>query len=198
MRADFRTTLRFWSDRGVDGFRVDVAPRAGRRTSASRCGTSARSRRTPRGRPRRPASPGWPPLLRPRRGPRDLPRLAPQCLRHLHAARMAVAEAWVPAARRALRPPRRTRPGLQLRVPGGTVGTPDELREVITGSLAAARAAGASATWVLSNHDVVRHASRLMLPTGTDPFPPGCFVRRPYATRRLRRPVCAAPAPRPC
>lgn len=25
IRADFRTTLRFWSDRGVDGFRVDVA-----------------------------------------------------------------------------------------------------------------------------------------------------------------------------
>ncbi|BFO13757.1 hypothetical protein SHKM778_01450 [Streptomyces sp. KM77-8] len=25
VRADARTTLRFWSDRGVDGFRVDVA-----------------------------------------------------------------------------------------------------------------------------------------------------------------------------
>lgn len=25
IRADFRTTLRFWSDRGVDGFRIDVA-----------------------------------------------------------------------------------------------------------------------------------------------------------------------------
>ena len=25
VRADFRTTVRFWSDRGVDGFRIDVA-----------------------------------------------------------------------------------------------------------------------------------------------------------------------------
>ena len=25
MREDFRTTLRFWADRGVDGYRVDVA-----------------------------------------------------------------------------------------------------------------------------------------------------------------------------
>ena len=25
IRDDFLTTLRFWSDRGVDGFRVDVA-----------------------------------------------------------------------------------------------------------------------------------------------------------------------------
>ena len=25
MRDDFRATLRFWADRGVDGFRVDVA-----------------------------------------------------------------------------------------------------------------------------------------------------------------------------
>src|SRR5690606_18521544 len=44
----------------------------------------------------------------------------------------------------------------------------DALRKVITDSLATARGAGASATWVLSNHDVVRHASRLMLPPGTD------------------------------
>ena len=58
VREDFRTTLRFWADRGVDGFRVDVAhglvkdlsdpvrPVAGhrddaaRRTAATRCGTA--------------------------------------------------------------------------------------------------------------------------------------------------------------
>ncbi|WP_234436095.1 DUF3459 domain-containing protein [Streptomyces sp. NRRL S-813] len=43
------------------------------------------------------------------------------------------------------------------------------LRRVIDTSLAASRAVGAAPTWVLSNHDVVRHASRLALPPGTDP-----------------------------
>jgi alpha-glucosidase len=82
---------------------------------------------------------------------------------------MAVAEAWVPGERRVLY----ARPDElgqafnfeYLRAPwdGGA------LREVITASLDQARAAGASATWVLSNHDVIRHATRLALPPGADP-----------------------------
>ena len=39
---------------------------------------------------------------------------------------------------------------------------------MITFCLAEADKAGSSSTWVLSNHDVVRHASRYALPTGTD------------------------------
>ena len=69
VRDDFLTTLRFWSDRGVDGFRVDVAhalvkdlseplPRQGRRwrrrrdgrTAPTRSGTGTRcTRSTPSG-----------------------------------------------------------------------------------------------------------------------------------------------------
>ena len=41
-------------------------------------------------------------------------------------------------------------------------------RRSIENSLERARAAGASSTWVLSNHDLVRHASRFGLPAGTD------------------------------
>jgi alpha-glucosidase len=41
-----------------------------------------------------------------------------------------------------------------------------DLRRVIRDSLAAADSVGAPSTWVLSNHDVVRHASRLGLPVG--------------------------------
>lgn len=42
----------------------------------------------------------------------------------------------------------------------------DELREVVDASLAAMRPVGAPATWVLSNHDVTRHATRFANPPG--------------------------------
>lgn len=44
----------------------------------------------------------------------------------------------------------------------------DSLREVIDISLVEASAVGALPTWVLSNHDVVRPATRYALPVGTD------------------------------
>jgi alpha-glucosidase len=42
-----------------------------------------------------------------------------------------------------------------------------ELRTVIDESIAAFGAVGAPSTWVLSNHDVIRHATRLSLDEGT-------------------------------
>jgi alpha-glucosidase len=42
-----------------------------------------------------------------------------------------------------------------------------QLREVIEASLRSDDTVGAPSTWVLSNHDVVRHVSRLGLPVGT-------------------------------
>ncbi|MEU5040725.1 glycoside hydrolase family 13 protein [Streptomyces griseorubiginosus] len=165
VREDFRTTLRFWSDRGVDGFRVDVAHALVKD------------------------------LTEPLRDLGDLPGVAEEALDRLPPGshpywdrdevheiyrdwrtildsytppRTAVAEAWVPGARRALYA-RADELGQAfnfeyLQAPWDA----DALRQVITDSLATARAAHASATWVLSNHDVVRHASRLVLPPGTD------------------------------
>ncbi|MFF4632990.1 glycoside hydrolase family 13 protein [Streptomyces griseorubiginosus] len=165
VREDFRTTLRFWSDRGVDGFRVDVAHALVKD------------------------------LTEPLRDLGDLPGVAEEALDHLPPGshpywdrdevheiyrdwrtildsytppRTAVAEAWVPGARRALYA-RADELGQAFNFE--YLQTPwdaDALRQVITDSLATARAAHASATWVLSNHDVVRHASRLVLPSGTD------------------------------
>jgi alpha-glucosidase len=43
----------------------------------------------------------------------------------------------------------------------------EEFKEIITRNLAEAAATGASSTWVFSNHDVVRHATRYGLPKGT-------------------------------
>ena len=61
---------------------------------------------------------------------------------------------------------RRAPPVVQLRLPDGP-WIASELRAEIDGSLDAVASYDAPQTWVLSNHDVVRHASRL----GYDPVP---------------------------
>ena len=104
--------------------------------------------------------------------------------------RILCAEAWVqPAgARGPLRARRRDAPGVQLRLPGGASGRAADLRAVIESSLAANDAVGAPTTWVLSNHDVVRHASRLGLPVGTRrPNGIGAGDPQPDAELGLRR-----------
>ncbi|MFD4502811.1 alpha-amylase family glycosyl hydrolase [Streptomyces sp. NPDC058457] len=165
VRADFRTTLRFWSDRGVDGFRVDVAHALVKDLAEplrdvaelGPTGEEALERVVPG------THPYWD-----RDEVHEIYRDWRKIFDGYSPPRTAVAEAWVPDARRALY----ARPDeLGQAFNFEYLQTPwdaEALREVITGSLATARAAGASATWVLSNHDVVRHASRLMLPPGTD------------------------------
>ncbi|MDO0913311.1 glycoside hydrolase family 13 protein [Streptomyces sp. DT2A-34] len=166
VRADFRTTLRFWSDRGVDGFRVDVAHALAKDLSEPLrdLGAPELSREE--------ALPAFPPGTHPfydRDEVHEIYRDWRKILDAYRPPRMAVAKAWVnPSSRRALY----ARPdelGQAFNFEYLQAGWDAEaLKRVITDSLATARAAGASATWVLSNHDVVRHPSRLMLPPGTD------------------------------
>jgi alpha-glucosidase len=166
VRADFRTTLKFWCDRGVDGFRVDVAhalvkdlTEPLRDLGAPELSSEA-------------ALTGFAPGTHPFYDRDDVHEVYRDWRKILDAyspPRMAVAEAWVPGARRALYArPDELGQAFNFEYLQGRWDA-DELREIIAGSLADAHAAGASATWVLSNHDVVRHASRLVLPPGTDP-----------------------------
>ncbi|MFI8307596.1 glycoside hydrolase family 13 protein [Streptomyces sp. NPDC085927] len=165
VRADFRTTLRFWSDRGVDGFRIDVAHALAKDLSEPLrdLGTPERSGEA--------ALTGFAPGTHPffdRDEVHEIYRDWRKIFDAYSPPRTAVAEAWVPGPRRALY----ARPDElgqafnfeYLQAPWDA----EALREVIAGSWETARAAGAPATWVLSNHDVVRHASRLMLPPDTD------------------------------
>ncbi|WP_405616578.1 glycoside hydrolase family 13 protein [Streptomyces sp. NBC_00076] len=165
IRADFRTTLRFWADRGVDGFRVDVAHALAkdldeplRDLGAHALGGEGALAEFP---------PGAHPYYD-RDDVHDIYRDWRRVFDSYSPPRMAIAEAWVLGDRRAL-----------YAHPDGlgqafnfeylqTGWDAEELRQVIAHSLATAREVGASATWVLSNHDVVRHTSRLMLPPGTD------------------------------
>ncbi|AKJ11954.1 alpha-amylase [Streptomyces incarnatus] len=166
VRADFRTTLRFWSDRGVDGFRVDVAHGLAKDLAEPLRDTGNL------GATGEEALPLVPPGSHPywdRDEVHEIYRDWRKVFDAYRPPRTAVAEAWVPGPRRALYA-RLDELGqafnfeyLEARWDAA------ELRRVITDELATAHAAGATATWVLSNHDVVRHASRLMLPPGTDP-----------------------------
>ena len=177
VRDDFLTTLRFWSDRGVDGFRVDVAHAPGQGPRPSRC--AATRRPGPSGRP----SPHGTHPFWDRDEVHEIYAEWRQVFNEYDPPRTAVAEAWVhrrPAA--AVRQPGGARPGLQLRPARRPTGTPAEFRAVITDNLAEAAAAGASSTWVLSNHDVVRHATRYGAAqdgrSSTGTASAGCWRRR--------------------
>ena len=184
---DFETNLRFWFDRGVDGFRIDVAHGL---VKAEGCPTSAEltGRPDPAELDAVDAS-----ALGPRRGARHLSRLARG--RRLYADRGSfVAEAWVHGAERLalLRAPRRVAHGVQLRVPGAPVATPTGCARPST-ARSQRRGGRRPATWVLSNHDVAREVSRYARRSrtslrGLDDLLP---IRRPRAGTR-------APARRRC
>ncbi|WP_165984663.1 glycoside hydrolase family 13 protein [Streptomyces sp. YIM 98790] len=157
--AEFESVLRFWFERGVDGFRVDVAH-----------GLAKDARlpdfpEAPEVAPK--AYPGHPHWDREevQQVYRDWRRLAGE----FPGERMFVAEA-------SLRSPARL---ARYVSPGGlhtafnfdfmlSRWEPGRLREVISGTLAELDAVGAPATWVLSNHDVLRAASRLGRPQTQD------------------------------
>ena len=155
VRDDFLTTLRFWSDRGADGFRVDVAhglaknlvePLAGQ---AQLAGTSL-----PPG-----AHPFWD-----RDEVHDIYAEWRQVFNEYEPPRTAVAEAWVdPSRRHRYASPAGLGQAFNFDLLDANWDA-DTFRRAITDSLAGARQQGASTTWVLSNHDVVRHATRYGLP----------------------------------
>lgn len=149
---EFRSLLRFWLDMGVDGFRVDVAhglvkaaglPDMGRTGQLKLLGTQVL------------------PFFD-QDGVHEIYRSWRRVLDEYPGARIGVAEAWTPSAGRTalyVRPDE-----LHQAFNFHYLSAPWEagsLRRVIDEALAAVRPVGAPATWVLSNHDVVRHRTRL-------------------------------------
>ena len=151
VRREFESILRFWLDRGVDGFRIDVA----------------------HGLVKDPAMPDLDERY-PSRGPaptghpywdqdeiHDVYRSWRAVLDEYGGNRMFVAEAWVASTQQLAR---YVRPD-ELHTAFNfdflrAAWDADELRAAIDSSFESMAAVGAAPTWVLSNHDVVRHVSR--------------------------------------
>ncbi|MBN9200650.1 MAG: alpha-amylase [Microbacterium sp. SCN 70-18] len=156
VREEFRRILRFWLDRGVDGFRVDVAhglikadglpdytpsPEGG-----SMGGDEANV-------------PYWG-----QDGVHEVYRDWHLLLAEYDGDRALCAEAWLPTPERTaewVRPDEMHQAFNFAYLETGWDAA--ALRTVVDRSIAAYSAVGAPSTWVLSNHDVVRHASRLAL-----------------------------------
>ncbi|MBT2418546.1 glycoside hydrolase family 13 protein [Streptomyces sp. ISL-22] len=154
VRTEFESILRFWFSRGVDGFRIDVA----------------------HGLIKHPELPDLPPRPEPddqqpwrhvehphwdRDEVHDIYRAWRKVADEFPGDRCFVAEAWADTPERLaayVRPD-----GLHTAFNFDflmSTWDPKELRAVIDNSLSMLGAVGAPATWVLSNHDVVRHPSR--------------------------------------
>lgn len=155
---EFVDIFRFWCDRGVDGFRIDVAHSLIKDQTFRDSG----GRATPADRNDLIDHPHWD-----RDEVHDIIRRWRATIDE-YDDRMMVAEAWVAPSRL----PLYLRPDeYQQSFNFDLLETPwdaGSFRKVIQSSVDAANAVGASSTWVLSNHDVMRHATRYGLPNGTD------------------------------
>ncbi|MFF4080180.1 glycoside hydrolase family 13 protein [Streptomyces sp. NPDC001777] len=154
---EFRSILRFWLDMGVDGFRVDVAhglvkaeglPDLGSRDQLRLLGNDVM------------------PFFD-QDGVHEIYRSWRTILDEYPGARILVAEAWTPTVERTAN---YVRPDEMHQAFNfqylSTAWDAAELRKVIDSSLDAMRPVGAPTTWVLSNHDVTRHATRFANPPG--------------------------------
>ena len=158
VRQEFESILRFWLDRGVDGFRVDVAHGLFKDPAYPDLahGGQGHDRR------QRLAHPFW---------DRDEVHELIRRWRSIvddHRDGMLVAEAWVHPDRLPLYL-RKDECHQAFNVDFLEAGwDAAELSDVIANSYLSATQVGAASTWVLSNHDVMRHTTRYALPPGTD------------------------------
>ncbi|MFF5715323.1 glycoside hydrolase family 13 protein [Streptomyces buecherae] len=148
---EFRTILRFWLDLGIDGFRIDVAHGLVKAAGLPDTGHTGQLKLL-----------GNQPLpFFDQDGVHAIYRSWRKVLDEYPGQRIGVAEAWTPSAERTARYLRPDELHQAFNFHYLTTGwDAAALRSVIEASLAAMRPVGAPTTWVLSNHDVVRHATR--------------------------------------
>ncbi|HEY5833059.1 glycoside hydrolase family 13 protein [Streptomyces sp.] len=182
VREEFASILRFWFDRGVDGFRIDVAHGLVKDTGLpDLVAPDDPGHRYPDG-----EHPFWD-----RDDVHEIYRGWRRVADEYPGDRKFVAEAWTQSPRRLAEYVRAD--GLHTAFNFDFLQCPwdaTRLREVIDSTTSHLSAVGAPATWVLSNHDVMRHASRYGRPV-QDPVPGQDFRPRgpvdpELGTRRAR------------
>ncbi|GAQ53291.1 glycoside hydrolase family 13 protein [Streptomyces acidiscabies] len=143
VHAEFESVLRFWFDRGVDGFRIDVAHGLVKDPELPEVSEGV-------------VHPFWD-----RDEVHDIYRAWRRLADEYPGDRAFVAEAWTDTPERLAA---YVRPDVLHTAFNFDFLMTDwdakDLRAVIDDTLATLGAVGAPATWVLSNHDVMRHASR--------------------------------------
>ncbi|WP_020574116.1 glycoside hydrolase family 13 protein [Actinopolymorpha alba] len=158
VRQEFEDILRFWFDRGIDGFRIDVAHGLDKHAALPDIGLDEEELLAE---PDIPDHPHWD-----RDGVhdiyRDWRRIADSYAGTPEGARLFVAEAWVRTETnrlaRYLRPDElHTAFNFDFLKCGWNA---EEFRRSIDHSLQTLGEENAPATWVLSNHDVIRHVTR--------------------------------------
>jgi alpha-glucosidase len=179
VRDEYDSILRFWLDRGVDGVRIDVAHGLVKAPGLPDTAIG------PTGLLEGTETPYWD-----QDGVHAIYRRWRSILDSYTPERIAVGEAWLPDAARTAN---YVRPGeLHQAFNFEFLQTPwsgPAYRRSIDDSLSRMDAVGAPTTWVLSNHDVVRHATRLARGVGGTAGGVGAFVRVSTvdAERGLRR-----------
>ena len=176
VKEGFDDILRHWLDLGVDGFRVDVA-----HSLVKADGLPDAEEHTRQGNFN--LGPMWD-----QDGVHDVYRRWRKVLEEYGGDRVLVAEAWIPAPDRLAR---YVRPDEMHQAFNfdflSSAWDAASYRRVIAETMAANAAVGAPTTWVLSNHDVVRHATRLAREDTSDTEGISAADPQPDAALGIRR-----------
>nr|WP_232531548.1 alpha-amylase family glycosyl hydrolase [Microlunatus antarcticus] len=182
VRADYDDVLRFWLDRGVDGFRIDVG----------------------HGLVKDPTFPSYPGSPLASGAKQQAPYWDQEGVHDLHRHWRSLAETYADRPRMLCgevnvgvdRAVRYVRPDELHQVFNWpflvTHWEPAALRAVVDESIAAYGGVGAAPTWVLGNHDTLRAASRFGYPVGEAPRRVGPRSVQPDVALGLRRARAAA------
>lgn len=159
----FEDVLKFWLDKGVDGFRIDVAHGMFKESGLPDIKISWIEKIFGKNNLTRMLSPEHKPFWD-QEEVHDIYRSWRRILDSYEGDRMAVAEAWVSPASRIARYVR----GDELQNSFNfemltTLWKADQIRSKINNSIAALAQVGAPTSWVFNNHDVVRSVDRLDL-----------------------------------